>query len=250
MSGPNLLPWVALAVFAHGAAFAASDRPAPAVAWSGPPLEVELAPPAEPEPPTPPPEPEHDETPNPAPAPIQPMKAPAPRPAAPTVAAAAKVGDLLTSGETADSADPVAFLSDPNGGSYGSGVVARGGQADHGTGPVVTAAAPSPAPVRPSADAVTPLADLSRVPALEEPDACRGFFPIEAAVDSAKVDLVVIVSASGRVKSVNIARESPAGEGFGAAARACLMSKQFTAALNKAGNAVTASASVRLHFTR
>jgi hypothetical protein len=250
VSTPNLLPWVVLAVFAHGAAFAASDRPAPAVAWSGPPLEVELTPPPDPEPASPPPEPEHDEAPNPAPAPVRPMKAPAPRPAAPTVAAAAKVGALLTSGETADSADPVAFFSDPNGGAYGSGVVAHGGRAEHGTGPVATAVAPPPAPVRPSGDAVTPAADLSRVPALDEPDACRGFFPTEAAVDSAKVDLVVIVGASGRVKSVSVARESPAGEGFGAAARACLMSKQFTAALDKAGNAVTASASVRLHFTR
>jgi hypothetical protein len=249
VSAPNLLPWVALAVFAHGAAFAASDRPMPAVAWSGPPLEVELAPLAEPEPTLPSPEPEQEDAPHPTPAAAPPMKAPAPRAAAPTVAAAAKVGALLTSGETADSADPVAFLSDPNGGAYGSGVVARGGQADHGTGPVAGPIA-TPPPVRPNVDSVTPAADLSRVPALDEPDACRGFFPTDAAVDSAKVDLVVIVNASGRVKSINIARESPAGEGFGAAARACLMSKQFTAAQNRAGNAVTASASVRLHFTR
>jgi outer membrane biosynthesis protein TonB len=245
----NLLPWVALAVFAHGAAFgAAANRPPPPVEWMGPPLEVELAPPNEPEPPPSPPEPEHEESPTPAPAPPPQIKA-APRPTAPTLAAAAKVGALLTSGETADSADPVAFFSDPNGSAYGSGVVARGGQAEHGTGPVIAAVAAPPA-VRPSADAVIPAADLSRTPSLDEPDACRGFFPTDAAVDSAKVDLVVIVNASGRVKSLQIARESPAGEGFGAAARACLSVKQFTSALDRAGRAVTASASVRLHFTR
>ncbi|MET0592495.1 MAG: hypothetical protein ABW133_07340 [Polyangiaceae bacterium] len=249
MSTSNLLPWVALAVFAHGAAFgAAAKHPPPPPEWNGPPLEVDLVPAPEPEPPPPPSEPEPEASPNSAPAMPQPVKA-APRPAAPTVAAAAKVGALLTSGETADSADPVAFFSDPNGGAYGSGVVAMGGKADHGTGPVIAAVA-APAPVRPVVDEVTPAANLSRAPLLEEADACRGFFPTEAAVDSAKVDLVVIVNANGRVKSLTIARESPAGEGFGAAARACLLSKQFSAALDRGGRAVTASASVRLHFTR
>ena len=92
--------------------------------------------------------------------------------------------------------------------------------------------------------------NLSRAPSLDEPDACRGFFPAEAGFDSAKVDLVVVVQAGGRVTSATIVRESPAGEGFGAAARACLLSKRFTPGANRAGRAVTASAAVRVHFTR
>jgi len=253
VSKSRLFPWVAVAVCAHGAAFAASDRPLPAPSESAPPLEVELAAPTEPDPP-PAPAPREAE-------PLEKESAPAPvaRPPAKEsraaarpegrVAAAAKVGALLTSGETEDNADPVAFLSDPNGGVYGSGVVARGGQAEHGTGPTVVASVSVPSPV-PAAESVTPAANLSRPPALDEPDACRGFFPADAAFDSAKVDLVVIVQAGGRVASATIARESPAGEGFGPAARACLLSKRFTPGADRSGRPVTASTAVRVHFTR
>jgi TonB family protein len=66
----------------------------------------------------------------------------------------------------------------------------------------------------------------------------------------AKVDLVVVVQAEGRVTRVTIARESPAGEGFGQAARACLLSKRFTPGADRAGRAVAASTAVRVHFTR
>jgi outer membrane biosynthesis protein TonB len=252
VSTPSLFPWVAVALCVHGAAFAASDRRAAAASSHAPPLEVELGA-VDPEPPPAPtaPAPPEEDRPS-EPAPARPAKI-APRPAAtsaPPVAAAAKVGALLTSGETADSADPVAFFSDPSGGVYGSGVVARGGQAEHGAGPPVAAAGAlrSGGPGR--AESVTPVADLSRAPTLDEPDACRGFFPADAAVDTAKVDLVVVVQTGGRVSSATIARESPAGEGFGRAARACLLSKRFTPGADKGGRPVTASAAVRVHFTR
>jgi protein TonB len=253
VSGSNLLPWVAVAIFAHGAAFAASDRPPPSAPSPVPPLEVELAASADPAPPAPAaPSPiKEDEPPEALPTARHPAR-PVARPvaAAAPVAVAAKVGALLTSGETADSADPVAFFSDPNGGAYGSGVVARGGQADHGTGPTLAASVPAPTSGRGHADGVTPAANLSRAPSLDEADACRGFFPTEATVDSAKVDLVVVVQPGGRVSSATIARESPLGEGFGQAARACLLSKRFTAGADREGRAVTASAAVRVHFTR
>jgi hypothetical protein len=166
------------------------------------------------------------------------------------VAPAAKVGALLTSGETADSSDPVAFFNDPNGGVYGSGVVAQGGRAEHGVGPTVAASSASPLPSRGNSDGVTPAANLSRAPSLDEPDACRGFFPTEAGVDAAKVDLVVVVQAEGRVTRATIARESPPGEGFAQAARACLLSKRFTPGVDRAGRTVTASAAVRVSFSR
>jgi len=166
------------------------------------------------------------------------------------VAAAAKVGALLTSGETSDSADPVSFLSDPNGGAYGSGVVAHGGQAAHGLGSATIPPPPAPSKVDGNGDGLTSAANLSRPPSLDEPDACRGFFPAEAAVDVAKVDLMVVVQAEGKVTRVTIARETPQGEGFGQAARACLLSKRFTPGADRSGRAVAASTAVRVHFTR
>jgi hypothetical protein len=241
---------MALALGVHGAAFAASERRALPASPNILPLEVELAPAPEPAP-SEMPEPEEEPL---RAEPIAPVQAKAaPRlvaTAAPAIAAAAKVGALLTSGETMDSSEPVAFLSDPNGGTYGSGVVAHGGTADHGTGRVITAEAPPSLPSRPSGDEVTPAANLSRPPSLEEADACRGFFPREAVVDVGKVDLIDIVQPSGRVKTVNIARETPAGEGFGAAARTCLLAKRFAPAMDRAGRAVTAQTAVRVHFTR
>jgi hypothetical protein len=253
VSTPSIFPWVALALCVHGVAFATSDRPVPAAPWSAPPLEVELAPAPVPEPPPPAaPEPLDEDPPSESVPVARPPSKAAPRPIAPTpsVAAAAKVGALLTSGETADSADPVAFFSDPNGGVYGSGVVAHGGQAAHGLGPTVAASVGPPAQGRGNGDGVTPAANLGRAPALDEPDACRGFFPTEAAVDAAKVDLVVVVQTEGRVTRVTIARESPEGEGFGQAARACLLSKVFTPGADRAGRAVIASTAVRVHFRR
>ena len=250
MSTSSLLPWVGVALCAHGVAFAATDHPVRPIEPPLTPLEVELAVQVDPEPQPAPraPDPEPDDAP-PAPVARAPTKT-APRSAVmQTKAPAGKVAALLTSGETADSADPVAFFSDPNGGVYGSGVVAYGGQASHGTGSA-TAPAVAQVPKQESADELTPTANLSHPPSLDDPDACRGFFPTEAAVDAAKVDLVVIVQASGRVASASIARESPAGEGFGAAARACLLSKRFSPGADRAGRAVTASAAVRLHFTR
>jgi periplasmic protein TonB len=251
VSTPRLVPWIAVALCAHGVAFAASDGGVGPVEPHVTPLEVELATETDPEPPPPlAPDPEPAELP-PDPVARAPTKM-APRPAAnppPRAAPRGAVGALLTTGETADSADPVAFLSDPNGDVYGSGVVARGGRAAEGSrllpGPAV-----AEAPRQNTADVVTPAADLTRAPSLDAADACRGFFPTEAAVDTAKVDLIVIVQANGRVASVSIAGESPAGEGFGAAARACLLSQRFTPGKSRAGRAVAASASVRLHFTR
>jgi len=254
VSAHSLVPWVVVALCVHGATLAASDRPPPENSWSALPLEVELAAEADPEPPPTPdvPAPPEEAAPS-APVPVRSLPAKTePRSAAtpPSVGPAAKVGALLTSGDATDSDDPVAFLSDPNGGVYGSGVVARGARAEHGVGPAVGASAPVTGPSRAGGDAVTPPANLSRAPSLDEVDACRGFFPAEAGVDAAKVDLVVVVQAGGRVASATVVREAPDGEGFGRAARACLLSKRFTPAADRAGRAVTASTAVRVHFTR
>ena len=115
--------FIALALAAHGAlAFAA--RGAPSVLVPPPQVtEIELPPPPEPEKVTPPPEAKED----PAAQPSKPSAAPPPQ--------AARAGALLTAKDNAPSSkdEPlVDFVTDPNGTSYGSGVVARGGTAEHG----------------------------------------------------------------------------------------------------------------------
>jgi outer membrane biosynthesis protein TonB len=148
----------------------------------------------------------------------------------------------------------VDFVTDPDGKSFGSGVVARGGTLDRGT--VATNVAPSrpPAvvrgPARPGADAVTAPENLSRAARLDEPNPCAGFYPRSASADSGQVTLSLVVRPGGRLASAAVVSETPPGEGFGAAARACLADKTFAPALDRAGNAVTAALSLRVRFTR
>jgi hypothetical protein len=251
---------LAAALVLHGAlAFAVSKR---AVAPSQPRvLEIELPTQAAPAPiePAPPVAPSPLPAPEPPPLPRSAPKAPTAT-AAPAPAAA-RAAPLLTAADTARAAadEPVSFVTDPNGTTYGSGVVARGGAADHGAPSALAAGAASgtgTAVARPTVAAaapgevVTPASDLSRAPRLEEADACRGFFPRGASSDSATVSLLVIVRPSGAVGSVSLLAESPAGEGFGAAARTCLASKRFTPALDRAGGAATAAARVNVRFLR
>ena len=251
MSLRSLFPWMGVALGVHGVAFAASDRHPYVAPAAYAPLEVDLVSPPEPEPepPAPPPEEPAEE---PAPAPVQAKAAPREAPPAPPRAEAARAGALLTAGDATDANDPVSFVTDPNGTSYGHGVVARGGTLDHGTGakvaPVVSVVLPT-AP-RPFGDEITPAANLRRAPALEEADACRGFFPAGASVDMGSVDLHVVVQPTGRVLRVSVARESPEGQGFGAAARTCLASKSFSPGLGRDGSAVTSVAAVRVRFAR
>lgn len=216
--------------------------------------EIELA---RPDPPPEPPKPPEEKAPEPdapvAPAARTTAAAPAP--------AAARAGALLTAKEPdkpVPAADaPVDFVTDPNGTSYGGGVVAKGGTADfgvagakaNGTGTTPAPAAPA-APVGPRGDAVTPASNLSRAARLSEPDACRGFYPGSATADEATATIAVVVRPGGEVLSASVISESPAGQGFGAAARTCLSGKRFSPALDKEGTAVTAATTVRVRFSR
>lgn len=220
--------------------------------------ELDLAP-VPPPPPPPPPQ----EEPKPDPAPVV-AKAPIPNNAPPPPPAAARAGALLTAKEdpakpAKPSDAPVDFVTDPNGQSFGGGVVARGGTADFGvTGAVAggkgdkpaPATTAPPAPPGPRGDAIVPASDLSRGAKLEEADACRGFYPAGAEADSAVVTLTVVVRPGGDVQSVSVASESPAGQGFGGAARRCIQSKRFSPALDKEGKAVLSAAPLRVRFSR
>jgi hypothetical protein len=52
------------------------------------------------------------------------------------------------------------------------------------------------------------------------------------------------------VSSVSVLSESPAAEGFGDAARACLAAQRFVPPLDRAGRPTRTATQVRIHFTR
>ncbi|HEY6877324.1 MAG TPA: TonB family protein [Polyangiales bacterium] len=201
-----------------------------------PPIPAPL-PPAEPQAPKPEAAPQAPRSRAHAPA-AKPVPKPAPAAAAP----------LRTVDETVKTAEePVRFVTDPNGTAFGYGTVARGGTGSGAPGAQLPEG-PEPslaaAPGTPSAPA------LSRPPSLDELEPCRGFFPERAQADRGEVALKVRVEADGKVRSVTIARESPSGQGFGFAARECLMSKRFSPALDKAGQPVAVVSPVTIRFSR
>lgn len=246
------------AVLVHvGIVFAAVAQPAPAHA-APPPVEIEIETPAPPK--EEPPKEEAKEEPKAPEAKAEPTAAPqAPPPAAPP---AAKAGALLTANDDAPKAkgeEPVSFVTDPNGGAYGSGVVQKGGTAEVGAegakaGSVGTTPgappAPKAGPPAPKGDTLVAAADLSRAPKLAEADACKGYFPSTADDDAGDATLLVVVKPSGQVASATVLGETPAGQGFGAAARTCLLKKTFVPALDKSGNAVSTATKVHLRFSR
>lgn len=242
-----------LAIGAH-AAFAMSvfaaerpDRPQPPVIRS----ELELAPPPPPLPPPSTPEPE-------ASPPTARLAPAAQAPASPPPAA--RAGALMTAtpeeapkGQAKDMLD---FVTDPAGTSYGSGVVARGGIAEHGVegarvAPLTTAHIDRAAP--PSAaggDAITPAASLAKTASLAGDDPCHGFFPRETDEDSGVALVKVVVRPDGTVLRTTLLRETPPHQGFGRAAERCLSASRFSAALDKTGRAVTAEVAISVRFVR
>lgn len=262
---------VAGAVTLHLAAGALGLLPPRASAAELPPVEIELAPPEAAKPPEPPkpeePKPEEAKPEPPAPEAPKAIVLPAEKapPASAPAPAAARAGALLTASDDAPKSageEPVRFVTDPDGGSYGSGVVARGGTADVGAPGAKVGGAPNgagaaiakpPAPVaKPSGggEALVAAKDWSRAPRLGDADACKGYFPSAADDDAGEVVVQVVVRASGEPGGVTVVTESPRGQGFGAAAKSCLSGKRFEPALGKDGQAVAAATSVRIKFSR
>ena len=214
-----------------------------------PPLEMEIVAPREPPPP-------ETATP-PEPAVAARLADAVPRsPSSPPPAAHA--GALVTAKVDAPTAQqltaPVDFVTDPNGQSYGGGVVAVGGKAEIGlaTAQVKGTGTSESRTVNPqnTGDALTPLADLSQRPRLEEADPCRGYFPNGALDDVAQVSLRIIVGKTGRVSSATLLSETPLSQGFGAAARACIIAKRFTPALDRSGIPAATSTRINVRFSR
>jgi hypothetical protein len=241
-----------VAISMHAAIALAIGRSEPPRAPVVTTTEIELAPPPEP----PPaekivsPEPPSD-----APAPLRNVTAAKPA-AAP---AAAKAGRVITAAPTPSAPttdEPVSFASDENGGTFGSGVVAKGGTAAIGVANakangVVGSQPTAPAPVANSGgSSLVAAADLSRAPALRDPGACKGFFPSTAEDDVASVSLMIVVQPTGKVSSASVVAETPRGQGFGGAARVCLLANAFTPPLDKAGRAVATSTKVTVRFSR
>jgi outer membrane biosynthesis protein TonB len=209
-----------------------------------------------------------EEPPPPPPPVVEPEPTPAPAPAVPNETkpdntpppAAAKVGNLLTAPDNkADdpSQKTYDFNTDPNGDEYGSGLAAKGGTADHGgpgavasgkpggTGTGGTGTGPAAAP------AVTQTVDKSRPASLASSNnPCAGFFPGDADDDLATVQVLVTVKPDGGVQNVSVVSENPKGQGFGKAARSCMLAAKFNAAFDKSGAPVATTQQFNIRFTR
>jgi protein TonB len=234
---PNVLPFaLTLAIAVHGA-----------IAWFTPshtewvepppaPLDVELAPPPE------------APKPDPTPPELRPQRATATRVVqAPAKAAAGRLLTAEPSPSHTDTNAPLDFVTDPDGKSYGFGVVSRGGtSAGEGVKTAVTTAV-APAPVAPSLAAP---ADLAEKPHLLAEDPCRGFYPGGASIDAAAAVVRVIIEPSGKVRDVTLVSETPAGEGFGAAARQCIRQQRFSPPRDHDGHGVATATTIRVRFDR
>lgn len=242
----------AVAISAHvlAAGLALGEvRPAPAAL---PPVELELAPPPEPVVPAPVATPiPKDEDPTPQRPNVVKAAAAPPQPA--------QAGALLTA--KADPApspaaeEPVDFTNDPSVLGFGSGVVAVGGKAKVGLANAQPSTVPAGLGNTPSArmetgDGLTPVSNLSRKPSLGESDPCRGYFPGGAADDVASAAVMVTIAKNGAVSSVKLLSESPAKQGFGAAARTCMTSKRFSPGLDRDGKPTATAIRVNIRFTR
>lgn len=248
----NVLGW-AIALGAHGLALLLALTEPPRAAPPPPAMEIELAAP-EPAPPPPPPVPEPVAPPEPAvTSPVPAVKAAAAPPEP------ARAGALLTA--KADPApspaadEPVDFTNDPSVLGFGSGVVAIGGKAQLGLAnarpsPAAAASGVSGIAPRGAGDELTPASDLSRKPGLGESDPCRGFFPSRATDDVASAAVLVTIGKSGAVSNVRLLSESPAGQGFGEAARTCMRKKRFTPGLDRDGNPTATAIRVNVRFMR
>jgi periplasmic protein TonB len=215
-----------------------------------PPLEVELAPPPEPvASPIVTPLPKAQE---PASARPNELKAAAPPQPAPAGALLTAKADPMP---TPAAEEPVDFTNDPSLLGFGSGVVAIGGKAKVGLANAQPSAAPAGRGDAPLAravtgDGLTPASDLTRKPSLGESDPCRGYFPNGAADDVATAAVMVTIAKNGAVSSVRLLSESPAQQGFGAAARTCMSSKRFSPGLDRDGQPTATAIRVNIRFSR
>jgi hypothetical protein len=172
---------------------------------------------------------------------------PAPSEAPPDPApAAARAAELLTAEHPPEAAEPDQAVSEAGSAESGLGVVAVGGVAAVGAkgaraDGVVGGTGAGPA---------GPVADLSRPPAITDPDPCRGYFPDEAQADAAVLEMDVDVAADGHVRRASVRGESPPGQGFGSAARQCFSAMRLEPAVDRAGRPTAGRMTFRFRFAR
>lgn len=81
-------------------------------------------------------------------------------------------------------------------------------------------------------------------------DPCHGMFPRGADHDEGSVVVALEVTPQGKPAVPRVLEEFPRGEGFAAAARACLPRLRFEPAADEAGHPVVSKSVVRLRFHR
>jgi hypothetical protein len=227
-----------------------------------PPLEVALAElPAEPPDPMPaPPEPlETPEAPEQAVAPRE-TRADKPVPAAKAVAAGASspARAAPAEGPSSDNAEadapvesgPLVFddaqgdweLASGGGSGLGVGATAPGGGAGGNMRGLQ----------RPLSrrTALAPTARSGRAARVVVRDGCAGYFPKRTHERRAEVVLRVSIAASGAIEGVLVASELPRGEGFAAAARACLTHAEVEPASDPDGRPLAGTATLEVRFVR
>lgn len=85
---------------------------------------------------------------------------------------------------------------------------------------------------------------------LASQDPCRGFFPAAARVDHAAVRIRVEVDAAGHTRASHVLAESPGGQQFRSAARACAAALRFAPAADLDGSPIAGVAKLELRFDR
>lgn len=220
--------------------------------WATYDIEVVKPPPPAPEPEEEKEEPEEEEE-KPQPVPAEPSEPPPPPPPA------AQAGKVLTA--PADPDEPVDLTGDGfvtgDGDEYVGGVTAAAGTGTTATynpaasptgkpGGTGTSNKPPPPPPKPTGP------DRSRSATIAGGSWSSCPFPPEAdtdQIDYAVVTLLVTVRTDGTPRSVQIV--SDPGHGFGRAARMCALSKRYTPALDREGQAIVGSTPpIRVTFTR
>ena len=241
-----LLLGLMVGVRALGLLLALTDRAPPAASGA---QEVDVV---RDEPPPPPPE-APPVAPEPKPEPAPPPPRALPHEAPPPPPAPAQAGKVLA--QEPDPNEPVdltgnTFVSG-NSDSYAGGVTAA-----NGTNKVAVRGITAPNGVSGRLPAASPTGvesgpDRSRPPSVENVDWGSAPFPSEAdtaQIDEAYVTLEIEIRPDGTPSSVRVVKDP--GNGFGREARRFALSKRFIPALDRAGQAMTSTKMVNVHYTR
>ena len=156
--------------------------------------------------------------------------------------------------------DPYTFETDPDGKEFAGGTSQIGGGDKPGLPGAVASGVPGgtgtgeakkgPLSAAPPPPPPAPTVDKSRVPTLKNPGACKGYFPADADDDAASVQVLITVQPNGKVTTASVLSEDPKGQGFGKAARTCLLSESFNSGLDRAGAPTVTTTTVNLRFVR